>query len=87
MRDTDVRGRYDVAPSRRTEDWTLALWLLDCALHANDAEQVPLRELGQLLYTFPFELLPFMEKVRRSERFEVTRQGLDLEMVARVVAR
>jgi hypothetical protein len=87
MRDTDVRGSYDVAPPRRTEDRTLALWLLDCALQANEAEQVPLRGLGQLLYTFPFDLLPFIEKVRRSERFEVTRQGLDLEMVARVVAR
>ena len=87
MRDTDVRGCYDVAPSRRTEDWTLALWLLDCALQANEAEQVPLRELGQLLYTFPFDLLPFIGRVRRSERFEVTHQGLDLEMVARVVAR
>jgi len=86
MRDTDVRGSYDVAPPRRTEDWSLALWLLDCALQANEAEQVPLRELGQLLYTFPFDLLAFIGGVHRSERFEVTHQGLDLEMVARVVA-
>jgi len=40
------------------------------------------RELGQLSYTFPFDLLPFVNDVRLSERFEVTRQGLDLEMVA-----
>ena len=82
LRDTDVRGRYDVAPRRQTENRTLALWLLDCALHANDAEQVPLRELGQLSYTFPFDVLPFVNDVRLSERFEVARQGLDLEMVA-----
>lgn len=84
MQDTDVRGSYDVAPPRRTEDRALALWLLDCALQAKEAEQVPLREFGQLSYTFPFDLLPFIGDVRRSERFEVARQGLDMEMVATV---
>ena len=59
LRDTDVRGSYDVAPPRQTENQTLALWLLDCALQANEAEQVLLRELGQSSYTFPFDLLPF----------------------------
>lgn len=87
LRDTDVRGRYDVAPRRQTENRALALWLLDCALQANDAEQVSLRELGQLSYTFPFDLLPFVNDVRRSERFEVARQGLDLEMVAASMTR
>lgn len=80
--DTNVRGSYDVAPPRRTENLALALWLLDCALQANDAEQVSLRELGQLSYTFPLDLLPFVNDVRLSERFEVAHQGLDLEMVA-----
>lgn len=82
LRDTNVRGSYDVAPPRQTENRALALWLLDCALQANDAEQVSLRELGQLSYMFPFDLLPFINNVRLSERFEVSRQGLDLEMVA-----
>jgi hypothetical protein len=85
MRDAGGRGSYDVAPPRRTENRNLALWLLDCALQANGAEQVPLRELGQLSYTFPFDLLPFIGDVRRSERFEVARQGLDLDMVAPAV--
>ena len=82
LRDTDVRGRYDTAPRQRTENRALALWLLDCALRANEADQVPLIELGQLSYTFPFDLLPFVSDIRRSERFEIERQGLDLEMVA-----
>lgn len=85
LRDTDSRGRYEVAPRRQTENQALALWLLDCALHANDAEQVPLRELGQLSYTFPFDLLPFVSDVYRCERFEVARQGLDLDMVTPAV--
>jgi hypothetical protein len=80
--DTDVRGHYGVASPWRTENRALALWFLDCALRAHEAEQVPLRELGQLGYTFPFDLLPFVGDVRRSERFDLSRQGLDLEMVA-----
>jgi hypothetical protein len=82
LRDTDVRGSYETGLPRRTENQTLAFWFLDCALEANEAEQVPLRELGQLSYIFPFDLLPFIGEIRRSERFEITRQGLDLEMVS-----
>jgi hypothetical protein len=55
---------------------------MDCALRANEAEQVPLRDMERLPYTFPFEWTTFVGDVRRSERFETTRQGLDLEMVA-----
>ena len=84
LRETDVRGSYEVAPLRQTENRALALWLLDCALRAHGAEQVSLRELGQLAYNFPFDLTPFVSDLRRSDRFEITRQGLDLEMVAPV---
>jgi hypothetical protein len=53
-------------------------------LRAHDSEQVPLQELGQLSYAFPFGLVPFSNHIRQSVRFEVTRQGLDLEMVTLV---
>ncbi len=82
LRDTHERGSYDTGSPRRTDNRALALWLLDCALRTSEAEQVPLRELGQSSYTFPFDLLSFIGDVRRSGRFEITRQGLDLEMVA-----
>lgn len=83
LMETDVRGHYAVAPARQTENQGLALWFLDCALRAHEAEQVPLRELAKLPYAFPFELTPFGDGVRRSGRFEISRQGLDLEMVAK----
>ncbi len=82
LRDTGTRGSYEAIPPRQTERQTLALWLLDCALQAHDADQVPLMELGQSSYTFPFDLLPFIGAIRRSKRFEVAHQGLDLEMVS-----
>jgi len=82
LQDTDVRGSYSIASPRQTENRALALWFLNCALQTNETEQIPLREFGQLSYTYPFDLLSFVNDVRLSERFEVTHQGLDLEMVA-----
>lgn len=81
VREVEGRGNYLVAPSRQTQNQLLGLWLLACTLKAHSSEQVPLQELCRLPYLFPFDLLPFGDDVRRSERFEVTRQGLDLEMV------
>ena len=82
--EAEGRHNYTVASPRRTENRELALWLLECALRAHGSEQVLLQELGRLPYTFSFDLLPFVNNMRHSARFEVTRQGLDLEMVALV---
>lgn len=82
MEDTNELGVYELAPVRRTENQNLALWLLDCAVVSNEADQMPLAELGQLTYLFPFDLPPFLSEVRRSERFKISRQGLDLEMIS-----
>ena len=81
LQETDVRGSYDVAPPRRTENQVLALWLLECTLRANGAE-TPLMTLVQSPQLFPFDLTPYAGNLRRSKRFVVNREGLDLEMVA-----
>lgn len=82
LMETEARGQYAMALPRQTENVELALWLFDCALRAHDAEQIPLGELERLSYTFPFRLTPFLDDIRRSRRFDISRQGLDLEMVA-----
>ena len=82
LRRTSVPGSYVAAPRQQTDDRVLALWLLDCAMRASDAEQIPLRELVQLPCLFPFDLVDLTNDVRLSARFEVSRQGLDLEMVS-----
>lgn len=81
LQETDVRGSYDVAPPRRTENQTLALWLLECTLRANGSE-TPLMALVQSPQLFPFDLTPYAGSLRQSDRFVVNREGLDLEMVA-----
>jgi len=82
LQETHGRGGYAPGPVHQTQNQALALWLIECSLHAHEAEQVPLSELGRLPYTFPFDLAPHLVAVRRSDRFEITRQGLDLEMVS-----
>jgi hypothetical protein len=49
---------------------------------AQDNGQLPLAELVQSLAAFPFELTAHAAALRRSDRFEISHQGLDLEMVA-----
>jgi hypothetical protein len=70
---------YQATPPRQTSDAAVTLWLLECLLHDR---QLPLAELIQSPAAFPFDLTDYAASVRRSDRFEVNRQGLDLEMVA-----
>jgi hypothetical protein len=47
-----------------------------------NAGQYPLAELVRSPAAFPFDLTPHVTTLRRSGRFEIGRQGMDLEMVA-----
>lgn len=81
LQETDVRGSYNVAPPRRTENQTLSLWLLECTLQANGVE-TPLMALMRSPQLFPFDLTSYAGSLRQSDRFVVSREGLDLEIVA-----
>jgi hypothetical protein len=80
--EAEERGSYRLAPAHQPQKPALVLWLLNCALLSNGSDITPLQGLAQRSYLFPFELTPFLGDVRRSSRFQVTRQGLDLEMVS-----
>ena len=86
LQDAGQPGIYAVVAARETENQALALWLLDCALRATGADQVSVSKLAQLTSLFPFDLLDFIKDVRNSQRFEVDRQGLDMEMVSPTAA-
>jgi hypothetical protein len=49
---------------------------------AQDNGQLPLAELIQSPAAFPFDLRTHAADIRRCDRFEISRQGLDLEMIA-----
>ncbi len=73
-----------------SSEQALALWFMACVIHSvrqstgQHDRQLPLAELIQSPATFPFDLTPHAATLRRSNRFEVSRQGLDLEMVSPV---
>jgi hypothetical protein len=79
----EAHGKFRHAnPALHTDNRELAFWLIECALRAHESPQVPLGEMGRLPYLFPFDLAPHVRGLRHSGRFEVTRQGLDLDMVS-----
>lgn len=88
IRPTETDNRlYQSVPLHHTHNEALALWFLDCLMHSvrqangQDAQQILLTQLIQSPAVFPFELAPFAALLRRLNRFEISRQGLDLEMV------
>lgn len=83
-----ARYVYAATPQRRTGDPALALWFMACLLQSyvgpvgRNGGQLPLAGLVQSPAAFPFDLTPHLAVLRRSGRFEISRQGLDLEMVS-----
>jgi hypothetical protein len=77
--------RYHYQPQRQmlcTEQKELQLWLLAAALLAHPAEEIPFADLIRLPELFPFRFSLRVQDLRESERFEVTRQGMNWDMVS-----
>jgi hypothetical protein len=60
----------------------LQLWLLEAAFVANGAEEVEASQLLSAPELFPFHIAVRPGDLRNSERFEVHRQGMDMDVVA-----
>jgi hypothetical protein len=81
---------YYAAPFRQTGNSALALWFMACAIQgigqasARYDQHLPLSQLIQSPAIFPFDLTPHLAMLRRSERFQISHQGLNLEMIALV---
>ena len=81
---------YRPVPPRQTTHPVLALWFIENLIQATRQasgqpdRQLPLAELIRSPAIFPFDITAHAATLRRSNRFEISRQGLDLEMVAPV---
>jgi hypothetical protein len=79
---------YRATPPHQTKNISLSHWFTECLIWGNcqtkgQSEQlIPLSELTQSPAIFPFDLTSHIATLRQSNRFEISRQGLDLEMVA-----
>lgn len=79
---------YHSSPAQQTEDRSLALWLMSCVFYSikdtldYNSPSLPLSEVIQTFAIFPFDLTSHILTLRQSDRFKVSRQGVDLEMVS-----
>ena len=81
----DTAQRYTYAPQlTMATHATLECWLLEAALTAHPAQDVPFADLLRLPELFPFRFTVNIDDLRRTERFEVQRQGMGWDMVRRV---
>jgi hypothetical protein len=60
---------------------TLQLWLLEALLGASATDEIEAQQLLRLPESFPFKLSVGFADLRRHERFNIHRQGLDTDMV------
>jgi len=67
--------------SLSTRDPAVEAWLLEVALAAHPAEELPFADLLRLPELFPFRFTLTIDDLRRLPRFEVHRQGLGWDMV------
>jgi hypothetical protein len=70
-----LRGHFSAS------DAALEEWLLAAALTAHPAGELPFADLVRLPELFPFRLSVSVDQLRRSERFDVHRQGSGWDMV------
>jgi len=81
LQDTKVKGVYIPATKKAPATVNVQLWFLEALLHAEVTQGVILQQLPQLPTAFPFHLDISVAAIRQSKRFEIERQGLDLDMV------
>lgn len=81
---------YQSVPFRQTSNTALVLWFMECAIQGTRQttgqydQHLSLSQLIQSPAIFPFDLTHHLVTLRRSERFQISHQGLNLEMIAPV---
>jgi len=69
------------APPTVASEVGLEAWLLECALRAHPARELPFADLVRLPELFPFRFGIGVDELRRSPLFDVQRQGAGWDMV------
>ncbi len=83
LSDTGIQGIYKPTPPLAINDTRIIAWLVEASLHSRDEGLVPLRELFDNLYLFPFLLKPMqaVDLEAASTRIDIIRHGIDDDLV------
>lgn len=76
------RGKFGPAPKRMSGSSELQLWMMEALHLADGSRELESHQLLTLPTAFPFQINVGLGDLRRSDRFAVHRQGLDMDMVA-----
>jgi hypothetical protein len=76
------QGHFLLAGKLTTDVTDLQLWLLEALLRASAADEIEAHQLLRLPESFPFSFTASLGDLRKSEGFNIHRQGLDMDMVA-----
>lgn len=82
LADADQRYAYALPPQPlTTHDPAIERWMLEVALAAHPAQDLPFADLVRLPELFPFRFTLTVDDLRQSAHFEVQRQGMGWDMV------
>src|SRR4029077_12947424 len=79
---TKTKGHFLLAGKMTASIPDLQLWLLEALLGASASDEIEAQQLLRLPESFPFTLSVGVADLRKNERFNIHRQGLDMDMVA-----
>lgn len=82
LRSTKTKGHFLLARKLTASAPELQIWLLEALLGASAADEVEAQQLLRLPEAFPFAIKVGVADLRAHERFNIHRQGLDMDMVA-----
>lgn len=83
LQDTAMRGVYGATPVKPIEEAAMAAWLIEAVLLASDSSSKPLQAIIQSPALFPFGIrFPNLMDLAGNNRLELSRQGLDVDMVS-----
>lgn len=75
------QGHFLLAGKLTTNVGDLQLWLLEALLRASASEEIEAHQLLRLPESFPFAFTVSLGDLRKTEAFNIHRQGLDMDMV------
>jgi len=81
LQDTTNRGSYKPSSKIAIDDKDMKLWLLECYLTCLEQNSISVQSLNEAPALYPFAVNIKLAEMVASDRYEVSRQGLDVDVV------
>ncbi|MFO0649933.1 MAG: hypothetical protein U0326_27180 [Polyangiales bacterium] len=82
LRETGALSIYGATSRRRAPSDAVQVWMIEALLRAQNTPCMSLRQVETSPALFPFDMRLVVSEMRKSPRIELSRQGVDVDMVA-----